>query len=130
MKPNITLCEKICNECGFSTKGTTNTLYDEAYDIIRMGTLFPCHMYLKSITGSESHGTEHLTTVKVCRGYVAYMSLYAPYPKYLSSIWKDLFNQLDMYDIDSIHTPQSLIESHIGLREHIALNNSLGSIEK
>lgn len=127
MTPNISLCPKICSECGFTTDGTTDTLYAEAFDIIRMGTLFPCHMYLKSITGSESYGTEHLTDVKVCRGYVSYMYLHAPYPQYLPAIWKDLFNQLDMFDIDRIHTPESLVASHIGLREHIALNNPLGS---
>lgn len=123
----ISLCSHICNECGFVSNGTKDTLYAEAKDIMRQGILFPCHKYLRSITGSESHGTEHLSEVKVCRGYVAYMHHYAPYAHLLPPYWVQLFDQLHLEDFQYIYTPEELYANHHGLREGISLNNPIGS---
>ena len=125
--PKITLCSKICRECGFSKIGTQNTLYAEAIEVINQGILFPCHMYLRSQTGDESRGTELLSEVKVCRGYVAYMSLYAP--KYITAPahWQHLIAELTYDDLKVILRPDDLYDSHIGLREGIFLNNPIGS---
>ena len=38
--PKISVCSKICNECGFNGS-TTDTLYAEFYNILMQGTLFP-----------------------------------------------------------------------------------------
>ena len=123
----ISVCNKICTECGFSKHGSKNTLYAEAFDIMKTGTLFPCHMYLRSISGSESHGTEHLTEVKVCRGYVSYQFLYGKIPANTVQTWNYLMSQLNESDMEDIYTPDELIANHEGLREFIQLNNPLGS---
>ena len=125
--PKISLCPHICNECGFTKDGTENTLYAEAIDVINRGVLFPCHMYLRSQTGDESRGTELLDEVKVCRGYVAYMSLYAPYPVMLRGPWAQLIDQITPEDIKNIYTPSELHFHHKGLREGVFLNNPIGS---
>lgn len=127
MTPNITLCPKICTECGFTKYGTTDTIYADAIDIIDRGILFPCHMYLRAHTGDESHGTETLDEVKVCRGYVAYQFVNGTIPTYLVQTWNNLWAQLKSDDLDDLYTPEELIANHRGLREGIYLNNPLGS---
>lgn len=123
----ITVCSKICTECGFSKMGTTDTLYAEAIDIIDRGILFPCHMYLRAHTGDESHGTETLDEVRVCRGYVAYMKLYAPKYIIAPAHWQHLIAEITYDDLKLIWRPDDLIANHKGLREGIYLNNPLGS---
>ena len=126
--PKIEVCKKICNECGFS--GATNdTLYADFYDILKRGVLFPCHKYLKSQTGSESYGVEKLTTVKVCRGYVAFVKKYgvinaiaSNYPS-LVPVWKELLDDIQDEELDTILSLEQLKDHHRGLREDIYLNN-------
>lgn len=124
--PKITVCSKICNECGF-TGSTTDTLYAEFYDIVKQGTLFPCHKYLKSQTGNESYGTETLKEVKVCRGYVAFVRKYgliagiaSNYPSQVK-YWKPLLEDIGVEELDDILSLVQLIKIHKGLRENIYL---------
>lgn len=123
--PKITVCSKACNECGFTKDGTTDTLCNEAFDIIKNAIIFPCHMYLKSKTGSENQGTETLDEVKVCRGYVAYMVKNYPFTILASQIgqkeqiWIELASQILEDELDNICTPKELNQRHIGLRNKI-----------
>ncbi len=126
--PKIEVCKKICNECGF-TGATSDTLYADFYNILKSGIIFPCHKYLKSQTGSESYGVEKLTTIKVCRGYVAFAKKYSAisaviskYPS-LSPIWKDLLNDIQDEELATILSLEQLKGHHIGLRDNIYINN-------
>lgn len=126
--PKISVCSKICNECGF-TGATKDTLYADFYDILKRGVVFPCHKYLKSQTGSESYGVEKLTTVRVCRGYVAFVKKYgvinaiaSNYPS-LVPIWKELLDDIQDEELDTILSLEQLKDHHKGLREDIYLNN-------
>ena len=126
--PKIEVCKKICNECGF-TGSTSDTLYADFYDILKRGVVFPCHKYLCSQTGSESYGVEKLTTVKVCRGYVAFVKKYgvinmiaSNYPS-LVPVWKDLLDDIQDEELDTILSLEQLKKHHKGLREDIYLNN-------
>ena len=123
-QPNIILCTKICEECGFSKEGTTDTLYAEVFDMFDTGTIFPCHMYLKSKTGNESYGSESLDTIPVCRGYVAYTFLHRPAIQPLPYVWNHLFSLLNHSDLANIYTPDELIQAHKGLRGRVYLGNS------
>lgn len=124
----IEVCKKICNKCGF-TGATKDTLYADFYDILKRGVLFPCHKYLRSQTGSESYGVEKLTTIKVCRGYVAFVKKYSVisaivsnYPS-LVPVWKELLDDIQDEELDSILSLEQLKGHHKGLREGIYLNN-------
>jgi len=119
----VNCCEKICVECGFSKKGTTETLYADSIDIMNNGSLFPCHMYLKSQTGSENTGTETLEEIKVCRGYVAYMKINRPELSLFTPIWDKLFNEIRVDELEEIYSPSELIQNHHGLRNGIYLRN-------
>ena len=125
--PKIEVCKKICNACGF-TGSTSDTLYADFYDILKRGVVFPCHKYLQSQTGSESYGVEKLTTVKVCRGYVAFVKKYgvinaiaSNYPS-LVPIWKELLDDIQDEELDTILSLEQLKDHHRGIREDIYLN--------
>ena len=125
---NITVCNKVCSTCGF-TGATKDTLYADFYDILKRGVVFPCHKYLHSQTGSESQCVEKLTTVKVCRGYVAFVKKYnaisliaSNYPS-LVPVWKELLDDIQDEELDTILSLEQLKDHHRGLREDIYLNN-------
>ena len=125
---NITVCSKVCSSCGF-TGATKDTLYADFYDILKRGVLFPCHKYLHSQTGSESYGVEKLTTVKVCRGYVAFVKKYgviagiaSNYPS-LVPVWRELLEDIQDEELNTILSLEQLKDQHKGLREDIYLNN-------
>lgn len=124
----ISVCKTICNECGFNGS-TTDTLYAEFYNIVKQGTLFPCHKYLKSQTGNESYGTETLKEVKVCRGYVAFVKKYnlisgiaSNYPS-IVKYWKPLLEEIQEKELSSILSLDQLRDNHIALREGVYLGN-------
>ena len=126
--PKISICSKICNECGF-TGATKDTLYAEFYNIIKQGILFPCHMYLKSKTGNESYGTETLKEVKVCRGYVAFVKKYnlisaiaSNYPSQVK-YWKPLLEEIQEEELTNILSLDQLKDNHIALRKGVYLGN-------
>ena len=126
--PKISVCSKICNECGF-TGATKDTLYAEFYNIIKQGILFPCHMYLKSKTGNESYGTETLKEVKVCRGYVAFVKKYnlisaiaSNYPSQVK-YWKPLLEEIQEEELTNILSLDQLKDNHIALRKGVYLGN-------
>ena len=124
----ISVCNKVCNECGFNGS-TKDTLYAEFYHIVKQGTLFPCHKYLKSQTGNESYGTETLKEVKVCRGYVAFVKKYnlissiaSNYPSQVK-YWKPLLEEIQDKELDSILSLDQLVKNHKALREGVYLGN-------
>ena len=126
--PKIEVCKKICNACGF-TGATSDTLYADFYNILKRGVLFPCHKYLKSQTGSESYGVEKLTTVKVCRGYVAFVKKWgiivgiaSNYP-HIVPYWQPLLKEIRDDELDQILSMDQLKDIHKGLRENIYLGN-------
>jgi hypothetical protein len=119
---NITTCKKICLECAFNGS-TKDTLYAEAFDIIENGKLFPCHMYLKSKTGCEHLGTETLTEVQVCKGYIAYQKKYGSQSLRNTPIWSYLFSFIETTELDEILSLEELIANNKGLRERIYLGN-------
>ena len=126
--PKISVCSKICRECGFNGS-TTDTLYAEFYNIVKQGVLFPCHMYLKSKTGNESYGTETLKEIKVCRGYVAFVKKWGIIAGIASNCpqavpyWQPLLEEIRDEELDSILSMDQLKEKHKGLRENIYLGN-------
>lgn len=74
---DIEPCSKVCSECGFLPGSPVGILQPEIREYIAKGILFPCHMKLRSVTGSDNQGVElYMTvqpTVKVCRGYIIAM---------------------------------------------------------
>jgi len=128
----ITICDKACSECGFTKSGTKDTLYAQTSFMLNQGTLFPCHLYLKSQTGSENRGTEKLDVVRVCRGYIAYVKKNFPvlvetWRADIQYHWFPLLDQIKHEELSDIYTPNELFNSHIHLREGIYLDNLLGS---
>lgn len=96
---------------------------------MKEGVIFPCHMYLKSKTGSESYGTETLNEIQVCRGYVAFAKKYnlvsaidSNYPSRVK-LWKELLSEIKDEELDDILCLQELKDNHIGLRDKIYLGN-------
>ena len=119
----VIACEKTCKECGFIKDGTKDTLYAEAFEIIENGIIFPCHMYLKSKTGSESHGTSSLDTIKVCRGFVNYMFVNQMHFGMYNETWRGLMLEVFNDNRDNLYTKDELLANHIGLRDNIYLGN-------
>ena len=116
--------KSICSECGFlKDGGTKDTLYQETFEIMENGAVFPCHKVLREATGSNSFGAETLEDVQVCRGYVAYMLKNKIMPKQKLSLWFYMLSQIDGSELENIHTKESLIANHKALREHIKLGN-------
>jgi hypothetical protein len=120
---NIKCCSKACIECGFTKDGTTNTLYADIHEIIKDIKVFPCHMYLKSKTGSENTGVEKLESIQVCRGYVSFMKINYPEIGLFSQAWNKLFDEIEPSELNNIRSIQELYSSHSGLRENKYLNN-------
>ena len=72
-------------------------------EIIEKGVLFPCHLQLKAVTGSENTGVEQYIaekdTFKVCRGliessFISGLHMYNP-------VWTKLYAQLDELNPES-----------------------------
>lgn len=126
----IEVCSKICKECGF-LQGNQNTLYAELYEILQQGKVFPCHMYLKSKTGSENTGSETLDTVKVCRGYVTFVAkhgkhLVTKYEPEIQNIWiNTLIPKITKDDLGLVYDMYELINNHKGLSFNTYLNNKI-----
>ena len=77
MASEISTCKKMCNECGFSKHSQRGTLQEELIQYISEQKLFPCHLELKKVTGSENTGVEkyieEVKTIKICRGLIECM---------------------------------------------------------
>jgi len=112
MKPKISICKKMCIECGFAPKSIDNTLYQETLEYLLKGIIFPCHMELKKVTGSENQGVEKLKEIKVCRGYVIFAKKYRPELYVLNNTWKWLFDQINDTEFDDIVTMTELFQKH------------------
>lgn len=119
-------CKQICKECAFNGN-TKDTLYAEAYKMLNTGTIFPCHMYLKAHTGSESYGVEKLKDIQVCRGYVAFVKKHKFYEQYqpaIRKLWDNfLLDKIDDSELDDILSLHELEQNHKGLRDYIYLGN-------
>lgn len=92
-------CDEVCSECGFLNDSVPGVLQEELglAEIVRDGVIFPCHLQLKAVTGSENTGVEeyaaHKDKFKVCRGYVESMYISGMHKN--NPIWKNLFAMLD-----------------------------------
>lgn len=121
----INVCKKICKECAFNGN-TKDTLYAEALHIMEANKIFPCHSFLRKVTGSENTGTESLNEVRVCRGYVAYMKKHdlitTTHPQ-LMEIWTELLSKISKEELDSIISKEELINNHKHLRNNVYLGN-------
>lgn len=77
MASKVTTCKKTCIECGFSKDSPRGTLQPELLQYIFEQKLFPCHLELKKITGSENTGVEkyieEVDEIKICRGLIECM---------------------------------------------------------
>ena len=96
---NIEPCKEVCHECGFLDGSQVGVLKESLglKEIIDKGVVFPCHLQLKAVTGSENTGVEQYAeqkdTFKVCRGLIesSYISgLHRGHP-----LWENLYKQLD-----------------------------------
>lgn len=121
---DIKCCSKICKTCGFSKKGTKDTLYADIYKIIEAGVVFPCHEYLQKHTGSENTGVEKLDKIEVCRGYVAFIKKTNTIPYGLYPHWDKLFDEVTEDDMKKVYDSDvELVKSHQGLWRKIFLRN-------
>lgn len=68
--PKISICNKTCIECGFLKCSKKGVLTPDFIQIANRQILFPCHMELKKVSGSENTGVEQMKDIKVCRGYI------------------------------------------------------------
>ena len=96
---NIEPCDEVCHECGFLNDSQVGVLKESLglTDIIEQGVIFPCHLQLKAVTGSENTGVEYYAetkdTFKICRGLVesSFISgLHLEHP-----MWKLMYEKLD-----------------------------------
>ena len=73
----ITVCKKMCIECGFHKDSQRGTLHKELIEYVMEQKLFPCHLELKKVTGSENEGCDiycnEVEEVRVCRGLIECM---------------------------------------------------------
>ena len=103
LKPEeIEPCEEVCHECGFLNDSQIGVLKKDLglLDIIEQGILFPCHLQLKAVTGSENTGVEEYAEkkdiFKVCRGFVEAMYIQDSEADAVQGvIWQKLFKDLD-----------------------------------
>ncbi len=103
LKPHeIEPCEEVCPECGFLNDSQVGVLKKDLglLDIIEQGILFPCHLQLKAVTGSENTGVkiyaEKKNIFKVCRGFVEAMYIQDSEADAVQGvIWQKLFKDLD-----------------------------------
>jgi len=121
----ISICKKTCNKCGFSRKGTKNTLYKEILHYISQGKVFPCHLELKKVTGSENSGVSKLKEVKICRGYVGFIKKNldnTTFNPILVEYLSDFMDQINDEELEDIYSKEELYEAHqdtihVSLRE-------------
>ena len=115
---NIEPCEEVCHECGFLNDSQVGVLKESLglKEIIEKGVLFPCHLQLKAVTGSENTGVEiyaeEKETFKVCRGLVesSFISgLHLDNP-----IWIDLYEKLNAKFDSKTMTINETIKYHKG----------------
>ncbi len=120
LKPNeIEPCQEVCHECGFLNDSQHGVLKEDLglLDIIKDGILFPCHLQLKAVTGSENEGVEQYVeetnTFKVCRGYVESMYISENGAEFADNpIWKKLFNDVKGNINPKVMTISETIDYH------------------
>ena len=115
---NIKPCDEVCHECGFLNDSQVGVLKESMglIDIIEKGIIFPCHLKLKAVTGSENTGTEIYAetkdTFQVCRGYVE--SMFLSGKELGNPAWRDLYEKLDGKFNSKTMTIEETIEYHGG----------------
>jgi len=115
----IAPCKEVCNECGFLNDSQVGVLKESMglLDIIEKGVIFPCHLHLKAVTGSENTGVEQYAedkdTFKVCRGYVE--SMFMSGKQLDNPAWRHLYMQLSGEFHPKIMSIQETIDYHGGV---------------
>lgn len=111
-------CEEVCSECGFLNDSEVGVLKESLglSEIIEKGVIFPCHLQLKAVTGSENTGTELYAekkdTFKVCRGLVE--SSFISGLHLDKDIWQLLYEKLDGRLNSKTMTIEQTLEYHKG----------------
>ena len=115
---DIQPCDEVCHECGFLNDSQVGVLKESLglKEIIDSGVIFPCHLQLKAVTGSENTGVEiyaeEKDTFKVCRGLIesSFISgLHTDNPS-----WKVLYEKLDGKLNPKTMTIRETLEYHKG----------------
>jgi hypothetical protein len=111
---NIEPCKSVCHECGFLQGSQKGVLTPDVVHFVKTGTLFPCHLQLKAVTGSENQGIEIYVqtqeTIKICRGYVISMYKSGIPPKH--KLWAKLYNDIKSDDMSSIMSIPEALNYH------------------
>ena len=114
MLEKITCCKKACIECGFLYGSVRGSLWPSTVNYILDGRIFPCHMELKKVTGSENTGVEiYCETVKeirICRGLIQsmYKSVIEPKNKAIEKLYElvkddDMSNVMNIDEVVKYH---------------------------
>jgi hypothetical protein len=111
---NIEPCKSVCHECGFLYGSDQGVLTRDFIPMMKAGTLFPCHMKLKEVTGSINQGVDKYVknshTLKICRGYVLSMKKSGIPP--LNEAWVKLYKDVEGDDTKVMSLPEA-IQYHI-----------------
>lgn len=105
----ISLCNKVCIECGFLKDSKKGVLTPDVIHIVNRQILFPCHLELKKVSGSENTGVEQMEDVKICRGLVESLVVSNIKPKHHEM--QKLMNQID-------EPNENIMEINDALRYH------------
>ncbi len=115
---NIIPCEEVCHECGFLNDSQVGVLKESLglLNIIDKGIVFPCHLQLKAVTGSENTGVEQYAeqkdTFKICRGYIE--SMFLSKRMLNNPLWQDLYEKLNGKFDSRTMTIEQTLERHKG----------------
>jgi len=107
-------CKKVCKECGFLNNSDVGVLQPNIIDVVNTQTIFPCHMELKKVTGSENTGVESYMAseeeFRVCRGYLESLAKSDVEPRY--ELLRKLIEEVSQNMTDNIMTIDESIEYH------------------
>ena len=111
-------CSEVCFECGFLSDSQVGVLKESLglVEIIEKGVMFPCHLQLKAVTGSENTGVEQYMeekdTFKVCRGLIESSFISGLHTD--KEVWQEMYEKLDGKLNSKTMTIQETIEYHKG----------------
>jgi hypothetical protein len=116
MIERIVCRDKPCHECGFIIGSDKGTLKKPLLDYLKNGIIFPCHLELEKVTGSENTGIEEyieaVDKIKICRGLV--MSMYKSNLKPKNVIIEKLYSIVKDDDMSNVMTIEETIKHHLG----------------
>ena len=64
--------ERMCKECPYKKENQKHLSVEQHKEIVKVGAVFPCHMDLREVVGSDNSGVELyaqiVDTFVICRG--------------------------------------------------------------